>query len=54
MDADLFIAICRNDYRATFAMIGQAIDNCPDAAWGGQPDEAPFWQQAAHAISISG
>ncbi|MFX0095891.1 MAG: DinB family protein [Candidatus Hodarchaeota archaeon] len=47
---ELFLDICKNDYRAVFQMLREAIDLCPDSLWDERLDEPPFWHQVCHTI----
>ncbi len=50
MKDSLFLDICKNDYRAVFQMVHEAIDLCSDELWDKSSDEPAFWQQAYHTI----
>ena len=50
MNNSLFLDICRNDYRAVFQMLREAIEICPENLWDDEGDEPPFWQQAYHTL----
>ena len=54
MRDSLFLDICRNDYRAVFEMVREAIKNCPEALWNERVDEPAFWQQAYHTLFFTG
>lgn len=48
MKNELFLEICRNEYKAVLQMMRRAIELCPEELWDVRTDEPPFWQQAFH------
>ncbi|NHJ48170.1 MAG: DinB family protein [Asgard group archaeon] len=48
MNIELFVDICRVEYKAVIKMLQEAIKLCPDEIWDKTFDEPPFWQQVYH------
>jgi hypothetical protein len=42
-------AILKSQYRAALAMLGQALERCPDDLWAHDSHPNPFWHVAYHA-----
>lgn len=42
--------VIKSQYRASLAMLRQAIEQCPDAMWLDTSYKNPFWGNAYHAI----
>jgi hypothetical protein len=51
MDDSELADILRRQYAATISMLHNAVTACPEDLWDRRADEAPFWQQAMHAIA---
>jgi predicted enzyme related to lactoylglutathione lyase len=43
-------AIIRSQYRATLAMLAQAVEKCPPEMWDDPQDRNKFWHVAYHAL----
>ena len=51
----VFAEACERQYRQTFTMMRQALELCPEELWADSEDnEPPFWQQAFHALVVTG
>ncbi len=50
MKDSLFLEICRNEYRAIFQMLRNAIELCSDSLWDDRSEGTAFWLQACHTI----
>jgi hypothetical protein len=50
VEDSLFIDACGKQYRAMFAMLREAVKNCPRSAWAERTDEPAFYQQALHTV----
>jgi hypothetical protein len=42
--------ILKSQYRAALAMLGQALERCPDDLWAHDSHPNPFWHVAYHAL----
>ena len=42
--------VVKSQYRAALAMLGDAIEKCPDALWAESETEQQFWHIAYHAL----
>ena len=50
---ELFRAVLKSQYHAALAMLGQAIERCPDGLWASRDYHNPFWRIAYHALYYS-
>lgn len=53
MADSLFVAVCRRQHAAMFAMLRQAVEICPEELWEDRSQGPPLWQHAHHAISAT-
>lgn len=43
-------AIIKSQYRASLAMLQQAVEKCPESLWSDDSYANPFWRVAYHAL----
>lgn len=43
-------AVLKSQYRASLAMLGQAVERCPDGLWADPSYPNAFWHVAYHAV----
>lgn len=43
-------AVLKSQYHAALAMLGQAIERCPDTVWTSEAHPNQFWHVAYHAV----
>src|SRR4051794_21314430 len=50
IDATFFRGLLKSQYHATFAMLREVIENCPDDLWLSVEPRNAYWQVAYHTL----